>query len=214
MLIENKVSKQFINLTVQLKCSIFAFMNDKTDTREQLLEVACQTFAKFGYKKTTLDDIAALSGKGKTAIYYYFNSRDDIYKAVLEKEIMLALQSIRQAIASSNANEDKVRAYIESRMTIGSQTPVMNEALHEVKLKNSELVDEVVTRYANEKVKILTQILQDGINNHVFKIEEPDIAALAIETALMGLDSDNQRNGFNPQRSEKLIKLLFYGLLH
>lgn len=188
-------------------------MTEKNETREQLLEVAHQTFTKFGFKKTTLDDIALRFGKGKTAIYYYFNSREAIFKAVLDKEINHAVHSIRNSVTSASTDAEKIKAYVETRMMIAAQTPVLNDAGNEAKLKHNDLIEETAQRFANEKVNILANILKEGIEAGTFKIEEPHIAALAIETALKGLDSDNLKIGYDPQRSEKLLKLLFYGIL-
>ena len=44
----------------------------KTEIRDQIVSTAAQIFSRFGFKKTTMDDIAKGMRKGKSSIYYYF----------------------------------------------------------------------------------------------------------------------------------------------
>jgi AcrR family transcriptional regulator len=56
-------------------------------TRQKLVDVARQLFAKNGLENTTMHDIALASGKGRRTLYTYFKSKEDIYYAVIESEL-------------------------------------------------------------------------------------------------------------------------------
>ena len=53
-------------------------------TRQKLVDVARQLFAKNGIANTTMNDIAKASGKGRRTFYTYFKSKDDVYYSVIE----------------------------------------------------------------------------------------------------------------------------------
>ena len=53
-------------------------------TRQKLVDVARQLFAKNGLENTTMNDIAMQSGKGRRTLYTYFKSKEEIYYAVIE----------------------------------------------------------------------------------------------------------------------------------
>lgn len=53
--------------------------------RENILKIAQDIFSKYGYKKTTLDDIANAVRKWKSSLYYYFKSKEDLFQAVIMK---------------------------------------------------------------------------------------------------------------------------------
>jgi AcrR family transcriptional regulator len=57
----------------------------KDEVRDKIVSVASKIFTRFGFKKTTMEEIAMASKKGKSSIYYYFNSKEDIFRAVVEK---------------------------------------------------------------------------------------------------------------------------------
>ena len=56
-------------------------------TRQKLVDVARQLFAKNGIANTTMNDIAVASGKGRRTLYTYFNRKEDVYSAVIESEL-------------------------------------------------------------------------------------------------------------------------------
>ena len=58
-----------------------------SNTKRMLIEVARTLFAKNGKKEVTMNDIAEASNKGRRTLYTYFNNKEEIYKAVIEKEL-------------------------------------------------------------------------------------------------------------------------------
>lgn len=58
-----------------------------TKTRQKLLEVARSLFAHRGLEATTMNDIAAASGRGRRTLYTYFRNKEEIYYAVIKEEL-------------------------------------------------------------------------------------------------------------------------------
>ncbi len=58
----------------------------KEEIRNHIVGVARKIFTRNGFKKTTMEEIAEVSQKGKSSIYYYFASKEEIFRAVVENE--------------------------------------------------------------------------------------------------------------------------------
>jgi AcrR family transcriptional regulator len=58
--------------------------HDRGDTRSRLRQLALQLFAEQGYEKTSLREIAERLGVTKAALYYYFKSKEDIVRSLVE----------------------------------------------------------------------------------------------------------------------------------
>ena len=56
----------------------------KSQVRSQIVDVARKIFTRYGFRKTTMEEIALASSMGKSSIYYYFPSKEDIFRAVVE----------------------------------------------------------------------------------------------------------------------------------
>jgi AcrR family transcriptional regulator len=59
----------------------------RAERREQLLAAATQAFARAGFAATSLDDIAAAAGISRVLLYRHFDSKTDLYRAVLDRAI-------------------------------------------------------------------------------------------------------------------------------
>src|ERR1700684_2479006 len=83
------------------------------DTRSRLRELALQLFAEQGYEKTSLREIAEHLGVTKAALYYYFKSKEDIVRSLVE-DYMAAVDELI-AWARSRPRTPELRAEIINR---------------------------------------------------------------------------------------------------
>ena len=56
-----------------------------TGAREAILDGAFRRFAHYGYRRTSLHDIAEESGLSRPALYYYFRNKEDVFRALVER---------------------------------------------------------------------------------------------------------------------------------
>ncbi len=72
------------------------------DKKEEILDAATSCFARYGYDKTTMDDIGKLVGMNKVSLYYYFNGKEILFKTALAREARLYDErSLAEAKAAS-----------------------------------------------------------------------------------------------------------------
>ena len=91
--------------------------NKKDANRENILKIAQEIFSKYGYKKTTLDDIANAVRKGKSSLYYYFTSKEDLFQAVIQKEVDILRHELDIVVNRNTDPVDKLRDYILTKLT-------------------------------------------------------------------------------------------------
>ena len=91
-------------------------MITKEETRDTIIHIARNIFGKYGFQKTYMNQIANANRKGKSSLYYYFNSKEDVFKAVLDQETSMLRGEIMAAIAEHDDPKDKLKAYFLVRM--------------------------------------------------------------------------------------------------
>ncbi|WP_410768900.1 TetR family transcriptional regulator [Fontibacillus sp. BL9] len=64
------------------------------DTRTRILEAAAKTFAEQGYTTTSLDKVAAEAGLTKGAVYWHFSSKQDLFLAIMERNLSQQVQQL------------------------------------------------------------------------------------------------------------------------
>ena len=99
-------------------------------TRQLLVDVARQLFAKNGLENTTMNDIAVASGKGRRTLYTYFKSKEDIYYAVIEGELERLSDKLDEVAAKKIRPQEKVIELIYTHLSMIRETVVRNGNLH------------------------------------------------------------------------------------
>jgi len=156
----------------------------KDEVREQLVQAARQVFARYGYKKTALDDIAREARKGKSTIYYYFKSKDEIFKAVIEAEAEIRAKSINDQIAQIEDPRQKLKTYIYVRMQSLKKVGNYYEAIKNDLLDNLYFINTLRTNHFDTEVDLVKEMLIEGIEKGIYTIQNPMVPLLAI----MGLN--------------------------
>jgi AcrR family transcriptional regulator len=79
-------------------------------TRKKLLTAAEKIFARSGYEAARLEDIAAAAGYTRGAFYANFDSKEDIFLALLEAWISVTIQSLTSLLTKLDSREARVSA--------------------------------------------------------------------------------------------------------
>ena len=83
------------------------YMINKEEFRKKIIISAGQIFSRYGFKKTTMDEIAKALKMGKSSIYYYFESKEEIFEAVVLHEANILRNELTTAIKSVESPIDK-----------------------------------------------------------------------------------------------------------
>jgi len=191
-------------------------MIKQDDIRETIINVAKNIFAKFGFRKTTMEEIAQAARKGKSSIYHYFNSKEEIFNAVVEKETSALYSALTEAVKAASTPEDKLKAYIQTRMdTIGNLANLYS-ALRDEYLDHFSFIERIRSQFDHKEINMIKEILVEGSNKGDFVVEDPEITAFGIITALKGLEYPifikKEYVDFE-KKFDGLLNVLFHGIL-
>lgn len=191
--------------------------DSRINMRNDIVKSAAGVFAKFGFKKTTVDDIAQVLRKGKSSIYYYFNSKEDIFKAVVEKEADSLRAKIEEIMASEMDTIEKIRAYVETRMLSVKVMSNYHTFVNDNDVSNLDLIEKLRVKYDTEELIIIKMLLKEGMENGQFKIKDIELSSIALFTAMKGLEfplfikSPKAHNLLTI--IDDMLDILFYGLV-
>ena len=73
------------------------------ERRQQLLEVARETFGERGYEGTSIEEVAARAEVSKPVVYEHFGGKDGLYAGVVDREMRLLLQRFESALSSGGS---------------------------------------------------------------------------------------------------------------
>ena len=159
-----------------------------TKTRQKLIEVARELFAHKGLESTTMNDIAAASGRGRRTLYTYFRSKEEIYYAVIEEELERLSEQMDEVLSMNVEPEEKVFTLIYSHLNIIKDTVARNGTLRAEFFRNIWKVEKVRKTFDEEERRFLSQVLQEGVDKGRFRIDNVGLMADIIHYSLKGLE--------------------------
>ncbi len=83
-----------------------------TPPRQRLIEAAEQQFRRFGYRRTTVDDVTRAAETGKGSFYLHFSSKEDAYVAVVEASLERFLAKAEIALHGSGTVPQRLRTLV------------------------------------------------------------------------------------------------------
>jgi AcrR family transcriptional regulator len=187
------------------------------DMRENIVRVATEVFSRFGFKKTSMEDIARALRMGKSSIYYYFKGKEEIFQAVVDKEANLLRVKVKEILDSSLEAKEKLRSYVKLRMDVIKHLSNYMEILKNDDLMNLELTEKFRKKYDDEEITIVRQILEEGNKKGTFIIKDLNLSALAIVTAMKGLEIPLVTSTMGVENLnmviDDMLDILFYGIV-
>ncbi len=94
----------------------------KTMNEGLILEAALDLFSRFGFRGTTLDQIAGRAEMSKPNLLYYFKSKEDIYEAVLEKTLAEWLAPLT-GLDEDGEPIEEIRKYVAAKIALSERNP-------------------------------------------------------------------------------------------
>jgi AcrR family transcriptional regulator len=188
----------------------------KDVNRESILKIAQEIFSKYGYRKTTLDDIANAVRKGKSSLYYYFKSKEDLFQAVIMKEVELLRKELDKVVNRNTDPVDKLRDYLLTKINTFRNLANFYNAL-ENDVTAIGFIEEVKNRYEQDEIRMIKRILIEGVRKNEFEIYDFNLAAIGITMAIKGLEmplSAGTYGTMNLERSvDVILRIICYGIM-
>ena len=165
--------------------------------KEKILAGADKLFQKNGLNKTTMEDIAKEAGKGKSTLYYYFKSKEEIFDAIIQNEKSKFFSILLQAVTDAPTARLKLNAFALTRFErLKEWTNLYNvmvqEALESLKDGGVDCV-RYRKQYDQKEADIVKGILRFGIDNGEFRAfseSEIDVLTFCCISSRHGLEFD------------------------
>lgn len=184
-----------------------ADIKKEEQTRAAIIKAAQKMIREYGFDKTTMEDIAHACYMGKSSLYYYYKSREDIFFATAMKEMEDLQRKVDIAVSKCSTPQEKLRTLLITRY-YGIKSMML---LYSVLLKEStsyiNLMKKVQTISHKLEIDSITEVVCEGIEQGVFKsIKKQEVRSLALMAMMLwrGMASNIIVSGEVPPKSLKI----------
>ena len=140
------------------------------NTRERILVAAIQRFSKFGYRRTSINDVAEEAGLARATVYLYWRKKEDLFVAGLERFNVRSRDLAETAAAKKRSAAERIRATVMAQYGATSDIVHGTASGHELFEANLRLGGAVVEECLRHGEELLTRLLQQGIRDGEFDL--------------------------------------------
>ncbi|RZQ62634.1 TetR/AcrR family transcriptional regulator [Amycolatopsis suaedae] len=131
----------------------------RTERRAQLLAAAQRVFAANGYHAAAMDEIAEQAGVSKPVLYQHFPGKLDLYIALLESHVDELVRRVREALASTTDNKQRVPATVGAFFDFVNGDAGAFRMVFESDLRGEPAVQQAVDRATSASVDAITETI-------------------------------------------------------
>ena len=191
-----------------------------TDTRRdekkgQLLNAARSVVARFGYRKTTLEDIAAEAGVSRATLYYYFPNKEEVFRALIVHEIERFQTVLLEAVDPDAPADERLMSFVRARFRHLRELKSLYSVTEHFARDFLPMASEELAGFQEAEKAFLSSLIQQGMESGRFRQVDAMLLATALLAALRGLDERIVFEGREAieEGAECLFQNLFVGLL-
>ncbi|MBN2519675.1 MAG: TetR/AcrR family transcriptional regulator [Bacteroidales bacterium] len=141
------------------------------DVKNLIVESATKFFSKFGFHKTTMDEIAKNIHKAKGVLYYYFKSKEELFNEVLKYELNNVKTELSKITNSGKDSLTLVKKYFLTRLRLLSTAVNYHETLKADFFEKYHFVKDVRDDFTKFEINQITQIFKYGSNEGYLDIK-------------------------------------------
>lgn len=161
---------------------------EAVDRRSEILAKAKDIFLRYGYKKSTVEDIASACGLGKAALYHYFASKEAILAEVVNVESERMIESLRALANRATDARSRFVALMTSRSALVRQTMIDYGVRPSLLREVLPVVYQMRQRFQRREEQLFAEVIEQGQREGEFKACNAQSCARALVAATHGLD--------------------------
>jgi AcrR family transcriptional regulator len=186
-----------------------------SEKRSTILKVAETLFSRFGFVKTTVDEIAKLARIGKGTVYHYFRSKEQVFAEVVKKESDTLQEKVYLALVAEHTPQAKITAFVKTRLRHLKDMTNYYSALTNDYLEHYAFIEKIRREHLEREIQTVKDILDKGVEKGVFEIKDTKQTAQAIVFLLKGIEYPwlLEKDTLDIEgRSDQFLEILFKGI--
>ena len=157
-------------------------MTESSKTPDVILDAAERLFARQGFTATTIKQIGKEADVNPALLYYYYDSKETLYRAMLQRILGQLLARGTDAVERATSHPDRIRAFVRAQARLLAEHPHFPQLfVREMVDHQASHAEEAITSTAAGAFKRLCDVIVAGQNDGVFhRSLDPRFAAISI----------------------------------
>ena len=183
--------------------------------KDKIIASADLFFSRFGFYKTTMDEIAHKIHKAKGVLYYYFKSKEELYTEVVRRELQKVKEGLSEVVNTDDDPVTILENYIKVRFKLLNSAHNYHETLRADFREKYGFVEAVRQDFDTYERTQLQKILKDGQQKGFFYLSNIHLTIDVIMTVSQSVEIPLYlQNKYNEYENiiDEMTSIIFNGL--
>lgn len=178
------------------------------DRRQEILEAAAKSFSLFGYKATTMDQVAKIANVGKGTIYTFFANKEELFHAIIFKMINEMRTEAENILIEGEPFEKKAHALLMQMLKFRQTHQLYAKLIDEEKEIRTPAVSDVLQTIEKEIVCYIEEKIEKAITRGELKQCDTELVAYLLLKSYLALVTDWGKTHEKELAEERIVNLL------
>lgn len=133
------------------------------DKHEAILTAAFSLFGHYGYRRTSIDDIAQEAGIAKGTVYLYFKSKEEIFRALSQQLLDRVWATAEAAAGAPTSVAERLRGVLEAKFGYFFELLHRSAHVREILDAKNQLCADLFAQADRRYTRLLTNVIEDAI---------------------------------------------------
>src|SRR5690606_27668082 len=182
------------------------------DRKQLIIEAATKSFSLFGYKATTMDQVAKLASVGKGTIYTFFKNKEELFDEIISTLIRDMKMVAEEAMDENSTFYENAHRILFRLLEFRKSHQLTIKLFQEERDIGTQAVVEVVQRVEQAIINYMKDMIQEAIDRDEIKPCNPEITAFVMLKLYVSLIFDWERSHAPLEKEEisNLFQLYFF----
>jgi|SRR5690625_3058290 len=185
------------------------------DRRQEILNAATESFSLFGYKATTMGQVAKLANVGKGTIYTFFKNKEELFDEIIMKLIQDMESAANDAIDPDQPIEENVHHALYNMLEFRLDHQLTIKLIQEQRDIGTPVVENVMKKVEASILAFIQEKIKRAIEKGEMKQADPEVIAFVLLKVYIALIFDWEKN-HEPLSKEDIAQIfqlyIFNGL--
>jgi AcrR family transcriptional regulator len=174
--------------------------------KQQIIDAATKSFSLFGYKATTMDQVAKLANVGKGTIYTFFKNKEELFDEIVSTLILEMKEAAEQVIDPQLSFFENVHRALYRILEFRKQHQLTIKLFQEEREMGTPAVQEVMKKLESAIIAYIKQKIEEAIEKGEIRPCDAEITAFLMLKLYVALIFDWEKN-HEPLEKEKIAEL-------
>ena len=186
----------------------------QTARREEIIAVALRLIEENGFPKTSMREIAVSANMGKSSLYDFFKTKDEIVVYAVEKEIEETIQKVQRIIAEESSPEQCLRKIMLNHLGVPKQ---YRTVLMWLNTESNYLEEEYqkrlkIARYAYQD--IIKTVIENGVSAGIFRKTDANLMARLLINSVIAIVYTSRPSASPEKMMEETMNIFLHGIMN